>query len=71
MPLPAFVGGLPGGIELAVLVLNFVVFSAIVYVLFAVIRAISGSSRSDLEARVTNLEGQVAALRDELRDREE
>jgi len=68
MSLPAFVGGMPGGMELAIVVLNLVLLAAIVYAAVGVVRSLSG--RSDLENRVENLEGQVAALREELRERD-
>ncbi|MCD2198479.1 hypothetical protein LPA44_00965 [Halobacterium sp. KA-4] len=69
--IPAFVGGLPGGMEFAVIFLNIVVLVAVGYVVLAVVRALSRSSTSNLEDRVANLEGQVDALREELRDRDE
>jgi len=69
--LPAFLGGLPGGMEFAVIFLNIAVFVGIGYLVLAVVRALGGSSTSDLEDRVANLEGQVEVLREELREREE
>ncbi|MCD2202044.1 hypothetical protein [Halobacterium sp. KA-6] len=69
--IPAFVGGLPGGMEFAVIFLNIVVLVSVGYVVLAVVRALSRSSTSNLEDRVANLEGQVDALREELRDRDE
>lgn len=69
MTLPAFVGGMPGGMEIAIIVVNLILLAALVYAIVSAVRALSG--RSDLERRVENLEGQVAALREELREREE
>lgn len=71
MVLSAFVGGAPGGIEFAILVLNVVLVAAVAYAIFVVVRALDGSSTSELEDRVANLEGQVEALRDELQERDE
>jgi hypothetical protein len=71
MALPAFVGGAPGGMELAILVVNVVLVAAVAYVIFGVVRALDGPSPSELEDRVANLEGQVEALREELTKREE
>lgn len=71
MTLPAFVGGTPGGMEIAIIVLNLILLAAIVYAIVSVVRSLSNRTGSDLEARVENLEGQVAALREELRERDE
>jgi hypothetical protein len=71
MVLPAFVGGLPGGMELVILVVNVVLVAAVAYVIFGVVRALDGPSPNELEDRVANLEGQVEALREELTEREE
>lgn len=71
MSLPAFVGGVPGGVEIAVIVLNLLLLAGIVYAVVSVVRSLSNRGDSDLEARVENLEGQVAALREELRERDE
>jgi len=69
--LPAFLGGLPGGMEFAVILLNAVVLAVIGYLVLTAVRALGGSSTRELEDRVANLEGQVEALREELREREE
>ncbi|WP_353635223.1 hypothetical protein ABSL23_07415 [Halobacterium sp. NMX12-1] len=69
--LPAFLGGLPGGMEFAVIFLNVVILVAVGYVVLSVVRAVGGSSRRDLEDRVANLEGQVEVLREELRERDD
>jgi len=71
MFLPAFAGGWPGGMEIAIIVLNLVLLAAIVYAVVSVVRSLVDRTDSDLERRVENLEGQVAALREELRDRED
>jgi len=42
-----------------------------VYAVVSVVRSLVDRTDSDLERRVENLEGQVAALREELREREE
>jgi len=71
MPLPAFVGGMPGGMELLVLfgiLLSLLVPVALVVLALQYLR--DGSGDGDLERRVANLEGQVEALREELRERE-
>jgi hypothetical protein len=70
MTLPAFIGGMPGGMELAIVVLNLVLLAAIVYAIVSGVRSLAGRSDGDLERRVANLEGQVEALREELRERE-
>lgn len=72
MPLPAFVGGMPGGMELFVMfgiLLSLLIPVALVVLALQYLRDSSGDS--DLERRVANLEGQVEALRDELRGRDE
>ncbi len=69
--LPAFVGGLPGGMEFAIIFLNVVIIVAIGYVVLSVVRALGSSSQRDLEDRVANLEGQVEVLREELRKRDD
>ena len=71
MSLPAFVGGMPGGMELFVIfgiLLSMLIPLALVVLALQYLR--DGSSDSDLERRVANLEGQVEALREELRERE-
>jgi membrane protein implicated in regulation of membrane protease activity len=77
-PAPAFVGGLPGGMELAVLFLILVSFGVVAVVVVAIGRAAFGATDgagdqrvSDLEDRVANLEGQVAALREDRRERDD
>lgn len=73
--LPAFVGGLPGGMELAVIFLILVSFAVVAVVAVAIGRIAFGGRGNDrteeLESRVANLEGQVDALREELRQRDE
>ncbi len=73
--LPAFVGGLPGGMELAVMFMILVSFAVVAVVVVAIGRIAFGGRGSDrteeLESRVANLEGQVDALREELRQRDE
>lgn len=72
MALPAFVGGMPGGMELFVMfgiLLSLLIPVALVVLALQYLRDSSGDS--DLERRVANLEGQVEALRDELRGRDE
>ncbi|MFC3478456.1 hypothetical protein [Halobacterium litoreum] len=68
---PAFVGGLPGGMELAVIFLMVVSLALPLLLLVAVVRYLDRGSSNDLEERVANLEGQVDALREELRRRDE
>ena len=69
---PAFVGGLPGGMELAVIFLMVLSLALPLLLLVAVVRYLTDdSSSNDLEERVANLEGQVDALREELRRRDE
>jgi len=74
MPLqPAFVGGMPGGMELFVLfgvLLSMLIPVALVVLALQYLRDGSGDD-SDLEDRVANLEGQVEVLREELRERDE
>lgn len=70
---PAFVGGFPGGIELAVIFVILALLSAVVVVLLVggqrVLGGRGGEPRgSNLEARVAELEDEVAALRRELRE---
>jgi hypothetical protein len=71
MSLPAFVGGMPGGMELFVIfgiLLSLLIPVALVALALQYLR--NGSGDSDLERRVANLEGQVEALREELRERD-
>ncbi|SEW05910.1 hypothetical protein [Halobacterium jilantaiense] len=72
MPLPpAFVGGLPGGMELAVIFLILLlILVPVALVVLALQYLRDGSGDSELERRVENLEGQVEVLREELRDHE-
>jgi len=73
MPLqPAFVGGMPGGMELFVIfgvLLSMLIPVALVALALQYLR--DGSGDPDLEDRVANLEGQVEVLREELRERDE
>lgn len=66
LPAPAVFGGLPGGMEIAVIVANVVLLAAVAYALLVFVRKASG--RGELEDRVANLEGQVAALREDRRE---
>lgn len=63
MSLPAFASGVPGGMEFVIiLVVSLFLLAAIVSGVVAVARAASEDrGDGDLEARVENLEGQVAA----------
>lgn len=65
----AFLGGMPGGMELAVIFLVFVSLAIPVLLVLALIWLLRDGSGNDLEDRVANLEGQVAALREEVHDR--
>lgn len=71
MTFPAFVGGLPGGTELAVVFGILLTFAILAYALFAGGRAVFGGERprSDLEARVRELEDEVADLQRRLDER--
>jgi membrane protein implicated in regulation of membrane protease activity len=64
----AFLGGMPGGMELAVIFLIFVSLAIPVLLVLALFRFRRAGSGNDLEDRVANLEGQVAALREEVRE---
>lgn len=71
MSLPAFAGGMPGGMELFVMfgiLLSLLIPVALVVLALQYLRGDSGGS--DLERRVATLEGQVEALREQLRERE-
>ncbi|WP_336034702.1 hypothetical protein [Halobacterium yunchengense] len=68
---PAFVGGLPGGMELAVVFLILVSLAIPLVLVVAVLQFLRGGSSDDLEERVANLEGQVSALREERRERDD
>ncbi|CQH49133.1 homolog to Sec-independent protein translocase subunit TatA [Halobacterium hubeiense] len=66
--LPAFVGGLPGGMELAVMFMILVSFAIVVFVVVAVGRMAFGGGSDDqrvaeLEARVAELEAELAEER--------
>jgi hypothetical protein len=68
----AFVGGLPGGMELAVLLMILVMLAVpLVLVVLGFQYLSQQSGNGDLEERVANLEGQVEALREDRRDRDE
>ncbi|MDL0120105.1 hypothetical protein PNQ29_10250 [Halobacterium salinarum] len=71
---PVFIGSVPSGMELAVIALfliPIVAIAAVAYGTVWVVRAVSDRGRSDLEARVEHLEEEVAALREDRRNREE
>lgn len=65
--LPAFVGGLPGGMELAVMFMILVSFAVVAFVVVAVGRmAFGGGSDervAELESRVAELEAELAEER--------
>lgn len=60
--------GFPGGMELAVMFMILVSLAILVLLVVALFRYLGDRSSSDLEDRVANLEGQVAALREGLRE---
>ncbi|UHH25814.1 hypothetical protein [Halobacterium noricense] len=65
---PAFVGGLPGGMEFAVIFLMLVSFAIAAFVVVAVGRMAFGGGSDDqrvaeLEARVAELEAELAEER--------
>ena len=64
---PAFVGGLPGGMELAVMFLMLVSFAIVAFVVVAVGRMAFGGrgdeSVEELESRVADLEAELAEER--------
>ncbi|AAG18920.1 MULTISPECIES: hypothetical protein [Halobacterium] len=68
---PVFIGGVPSGMELAVMAFLLILIAAVAYGTVWVVRAVSDRGGSDLEARVEHLEGEVAALREDRRNREE
>lgn len=65
--LPAFVGGFPGGVELAVMALMLLVFLGIAVAVVAVGRAAFGGRDDarveELESRVSDLEAELAEER--------
>jgi uncharacterized RDD family membrane protein YckC len=69
---PASFGGMPGGMELAIIFLMLLLLAVpLVFIVLGLGYFSRRSGGGDLEDRVANLEGQVAALREELRDRDE
>jgi hypothetical protein len=71
---PAFVGGFPGGMEIAVLFAVLLSLTLVAVVVVAVGRSLFGGGPAesrDLGARVAALEGGVAELRGRLDDRQE
>lgn len=60
--------GIPGGMELAVIFMILVSLAIPVILVVAFFRYLGDRSSSDLEDRVANLEGQVAALREGLQE---
>jgi membrane protein implicated in regulation of membrane protease activity len=71
VPLASF-GGMPGGMELAIIFLILLLLAVPLVLIVVALRYVSrDSGDADLEDRVETLEGDVAALREELRDRDE
>lgn len=70
---PAFVGGFPGGVELAVIFLIGLLFAVVPFALLVVAAwyFVRHSSGRDMEARIAELEEEVSDLERELRQRDE